>query len=63
MKNEKVKRIFWGVVVGLLIIGTLGYAHWQLHRLTAPRTRSQTQVQERKTEQIETITQKVIFVD
>lgn len=62
--SERLKRlkwVFWGVVTGLLIIGVLGYVHWQIHGLGIVTIRSQTQVQERKMEQIETITQKIVF--
>lgn len=63
--TKSLKRVFWGVIVGVLVVGAAGWVHWQIHSLDAPKIRSQTQIQERRVEQtqtqIETITQKVII--
>ncbi len=59
--TKNLKRVFWGVIVGVLVVGAAGWVHWQLHGGDAPRVRTQTQIQERRVEQIETITQKIII--
>lgn len=49
------------VVVELLMLGILVYVHFGIHAFDTPRIQSQTQIQERKVEHIETVTQKVIL--
>lgn len=58
---KRKKRVLWGVIVGLLVIGIAGYTHWQLHKLDGVQIRSQIQIQEHKIEQIETFTLKIIL--
>ncbi len=63
--TKSLKRVFWGVIVGVLVAGAAGYVHWRIHSLDAPIVRTQTQIQERRVEQIqtqiETVTQKIII--
>lgn len=61
--KKSLKRIFWSVAVGILLVGAAVWVHWQIHGLDVPKVRTQTQIQERKTEQIETITRKIIIED
>lgn len=58
---DRLKRVFWGVIVGFIIVGTAGYVHLKIHEIDAPRVRSKTQIQERKVVHVETITQKILL--
>ena len=59
--RNTVSNIFWGVIVGVLVIGAAEWVHREIHGADAPRVRTQTQIQERRVEQIDTITQKIII--
>lgn len=58
---KSLKRVFWGVIVGLLVVCVAAWVHGRIHSIAAPKTYTQTQIQEYRTEQIETITQKTII--